>query len=164
MQVKMKRGEIFQAASTLVSLEKLQVKRRLAYAIAKNKNTIDSELKAIDAARKFSGEDREDFIAWRTKARETAEKYAARDENDKPITTGGNMRLANPQAYQDEMSEYMLTVCPQLKADFEAHDKEVESFLSSEVSLDLHDMYLDDLPDQLTAASLGGLVDWFKVE
>lgn len=164
MLTKMKHGEIFQAAATLASLDKLQVKRRLAYALAKNKTLVDREVKAVEEAKKFPGEDREDFKAWRVKAREIAEKYAALDANGKPIMSNGNMRLENPQAYQEELAGYMESECPQLKADFATHDKELGEFLDGDFEIDLHDMYLDDLPEQLTASTLGILVDWFKVE
>jgi len=158
----MKKREVPEAFASLGTLAGLPLKRKLAYAVAKNRRRLQGELEDLKEAQNFPGTDREDYKKWEAKRKELADKHAERGPDGKRVESQAGFRLSNPIAYQEELDQWLAFKCPDLKKDFDQHEQELKDLFEGEVEIEIHDMRLEDFPEEFAPEALGMCVDWIK--
>jgi len=160
--ITIKKREVPEAFAALGQIATLKLKRKLAYAVAKNRRRLQNEMKDLQEAQNFPDIDRDDYKAWEAKRKDIADKYAERGPDGKRVESRGGFRLANPVAYEEELDKWLQFAHPQLKKDFDEHERQLKELFDSTVEIDIHDMDLEDFPEEFLPEALGICVDWIK--
>ena len=123
---------------------------KFAYAVAKNINLIQPELKAFDAAQK----PREDYIEYNKQRAELAKQHAEKDEKGKPIIINGrNYKVADEEAFEKEW-EVLKQKHAEAIAYREQQDKEFHELMEKDSTVTLHKLSLKDVPEDITSQQL----------
>jgi len=138
---------------------------KFAYAMAKNRKKLDSELETLKEANKLSDE----FIKQDEKRVELAKKFADKDEKGNPKTKevpGGSSYLFNgsiepSKEFEDALKDLRNTDSDYKKAveDRESQEKEFTDLLNKESSYVPHMVKLSDIPTDITSAQMDGIRD-----
>ncbi len=115
------------------------------YAVAKNIRILQSEVEAIDAARKPS----EDYQAYDKEREELAKSYALKDEKGEAIIENGQYKIIDQDAF-DAALDVVKEKHKDAIAQREQQDKDFTALLESEAdTIELHKVKLSDVPDAI---------------
>jgi len=127
---------------------------KFAYGVAKNKNRLESELKALQTGLTPSDE----YVEFDKKRLALCREYATKDEKGVPQTVGrafvgldGNEEFqAKVTALQDEY-----------KPALDAHQKLLDEYnaaLKGDFEIKVHTIALKDVPEDITGGQLSGII------
>jgi len=148
MKATMKRADVLELNRALDSLRRVR-ETRFAYAVAKNKQAIKSEVESIQAANEPS----ERMKEFEQRRMQLVMTYAVRD-------TDGNIVDAAPgraKIQSDKESEFMSKIGALTKEFSDIQDSmktkldEINNLLEGEVELDLYAVKADVLPDDIAS-------------
>lgn len=138
-----------QALSTVGNLSGV----KFSYAIAKNRNLVDVEVKALKEALKFS----EKYTEFDTKRVELCKRLADKDEKGvAKMEANAFVIVANKEEFDKELE----TLRAEYKTEIDAREEQLKKFnemLEEESSFVPHKIKLADLPAAITAAQTTAL-------
>jgi len=148
---KITRKEVLRLAQGLKSVSNYPG-AKFSYAISKNSRKLEVEIECLKEAQKPS----EGFSKYETERIELCKEMAKKDESGNPLTTNNSFDIDDIPTFDKKMKE----LNKKFKTDLEEREKqikEVESLLSGEVSIELHKVSVDDLPENITATQLSSI-------
>lgn len=141
MELKKTRNELLEIAKELNTLNLNGVK--LCYAIARSADKIREELKAIHAARK-------PLTDYDQRQTELAQLYAAKDAEGNAQRTTTGFIVADLAGFNQEMDD--------LKKQFKKELAELNAFMEEEITIKVHAVSEDDIPEDITMAQMKALL------
>jgi hypothetical protein len=157
--MKITKSKVVQIANALEAIK--STNKMLTYAIIKNKKIIESE---VDALREAIKTDSDEYKNYATEIREITNKYGARDDAGRIITTLTGFK---PKEDVDlaEVQEIINGVNEKYKEAIDARDKQLEQYnnmLNDEVDIEFYDINLELLPDDTDPKIIDTLFDLIK--
>ncbi len=128
---------------------------KFAYGLNKNLGRLESELRALMKAQQAPPE-----CADLLKAEhKLAQQHAERDAKGRPVYINKAMiKLADPDAFTAARRQ-LHEEHPEAAAALEKHRAEIDELLQREITIDIHKIKPDDLPDNISAEQLAGIMD-----
>lgn len=153
MKIKVKRSDLFLMQNAVNALAHVKGSCKFAYALAKNKKFLDDEVNLM----REGVNPKQDFIAYEKARIALCEKFAEKDENDKPKIAGGQYQgLENNKKFQAEMGKLV----EEYKEKIEERKAQLESFnemIKEEVELEMWAIKLGEIPNEISADQIGVL-------
>ena len=149
----MNKKDLFLLQSGLADVGKLQGVK-FAYAVARNLQIIKREMEALQEAIKPS----DDFSDFEKKRLELCRKHADKNEKGDPIIIGSEFSIQDRQSFDidlENLRDNHHDVC-ELR---ERQVEEYEQLLEETCDLDLHKIAKDNLPENITAEQIFGIID-----
>lgn len=147
----MKTQEVLKLNATLETLSNLKG-AKFAYAIAKNKEFIKTEIEALKEATKPS----EEFEKYNKARIELAENHADKDEDGKSVIEGNQYKITDMDKFNKEHDKLK----EEYKEALEAHKKQQDEFnalLEEETKLELQMIKIEDIPQDITVEQMEGI-------
>lgn len=141
MELTKKRHELIRISNDLDALDMSGVK--ICYAIARSNDKIKAEVKAIKAAQKPLAE-------YHKQQSELAQKHAALDTDGNPKRTPGGFIIADLSGYNTELAA--------LDKKYRKELDELEAFMEEEVTVKVHALSEDDLPEDINMTKMKALL------
>jgi hypothetical protein len=148
----MTKNNLFNLYTTLKAINVKGVK--FNYAVAKNINLIEPEVKAFQKA----GAPSPEFTAYEKERVELAKSHAKKDEKGRPLSKDNRYDIENQELFDTEFEALKETH----KDAIDARNKQVEelnAILEEETKLDLFKVKQEDLSEELTTQQLTGIMD-----
>ncbi len=149
----MLKKELFALQAGLTAVGKLQGVK-FAYAVAKNSQIIKHELKALQEAVKPSDK----FIEFDQKRIELCRDHAEKDEKGSSIIVGSEFSIRDRQSFDIDL-EGLREKHAEAVVQREAQVEEYEHLLEESCELSLHKIGKDDLPENITAEQMLGIIE-----
>jgi len=154
--MKTTKGKLFELQEGFDQVSNLRG-AKFVYAAAKNKRKVDAECEDISKAIAPT----EEYVPVQEKERELVMTHCLKDAEGNPVPNNqGNLFVPakNDKAYKADREK--------LKAEhkeiFEKRDKQTkdyEELLKGEIEIELHMIKEEDLPEDITAGQLAGIMD-----
>lgn len=148
--MKYKRKQLLSLYQSLKSVGNLKGVK-FAYAVSKNLQLLESEIKSINEAQKPS----EKFQAY-DKARVELAKKHAKTEEGKPVVKNNSYVIENEKAFNEEL-ETLKTEHKEALDEREVQLNEFKELLKGEVEIELHKVKMDDVPADITVTQMEGI-------
>jgi hypothetical protein len=147
INLKLKKREILGIYGAMTQIGNQKADVNFAYAIAKNKKTLEPEVTALQEAGKPS----EEYIAYENERMKIATKYAQKDEKGNPVMKGNGLFIepANVAGF-DKESEKLNDKHKKVIAEQEKRNKDVETLLNTEMTVELYPIKFDSVPKEIT--------------
>ncbi len=161
MVIKMKNEELGKIYTRLEKCNNLRGVK-LAYAIAKNKMSLEKELKTLQKVNEPSN----DFKTYLQKRRKLLEKYCEKDENGnlKTESIPNGIRYVGVEKNKDFQKELKKLMSDNMKLIKKQTDKdnEYQRFLQEESDLELHKIDFKMIPEDITVEQMEALTPMVK--
>ena len=145
----MKKSELFDVLQGLKSVKNLKGVK-FAYAVAKNKKKVESEIEDLKEAVKPSDK----YLEYDKKRMETCEKYCSKDDKGKAVIKGNVYDgLAGNRKFEKEMERLR----KDYKKELESRKKQIEEYnkmLTEEIEMDFHKLTLKEVPEDISSEQL----------
>lgn len=135
---------------------------KVSYAIAKNKQILEREAKAVEDTSKM----RPNFKKFNDEKLELLKEMADKDDTGNPISVA---RGINAEFQVKERREEFNAALAELEEthkeaikERDAQLEELEDFLNEEISLELHGIELDQIKENITVEQMNILADFLK--
>ncbi len=126
---------------------------RFPYAVVKSMRALSKEVEALKAAAKRS----DAFLEFEQARWQLCEEHAKRDA-DGPVMVDGNYQFADPKRFQRAFKKLTMKHTDAWVAR-EKQMEEYEALLDEEAEVTLHQVDVDDLPDDITSAQLNAIFE-----
>jgi hypothetical protein len=151
--------KIKKLASFLEDIKKLNLTGKVAYAIAKNRKILETEIETLQESIKA----REDFTKYNTERIELAKKHARKDEKGNPLTkdNGGKYDIEDIDAFEKEFE----TLKETHKEAIDYRQKQIEDFNAmeeEESKIVFHMIEESEIPENATAQEVYTLLEFTK--
>lgn len=125
---------------------------KFAYAIARNTDKLQSEMKAIGTAKEPS----EAFKTYNTERENLAKKHAVKDDKGQPVISGNEYVVEDNDAFNKEIKALQ----KQHAKVIEAYEKQLEDYnklLETESEVELYKIPLSDIPENISVEQMSAL-------
>lgn len=125
---------------------------KFAYAIARNTDKLQSEMKALDTAKEQS----EAFKTYNTERENLAKKHAVKDDKGQPVVKDNQYVIEDNDAFNKEIK----TLQKQHATAIEAYEKQLEDYnklLETESEVELYKIPLSDIPENISVEQMSAL-------
>lgn len=126
---------------------------KFAYAVVKTKGLIQTEVAALEAAKRPSPE----LITFDRERLELCKRHCSRDEHGNPVMTAENTFAEMGPLFQKELDELIEAN----KETIDQHEKQLEDFaalVAEDITLDIYKTKLEDVPDSIDGEILEKLM------
>lgn len=144
-------------AQTLEDLKKINLSGKIAYAIAKNRKLIETELEVLNETVKLLP----DFEAYEKERITLLETHSSKDEQGKPIIENNTYKIENLPDWEKDIKELQETH----KEAIETRTKQISDFnalMEEEASIEFYPFTEDQIPDNATASEIYTLLALIK--
>ena len=152
----MNKGDLLNFNAALTNVANLKGVK-FAYAVSKNAQSIESELKAIQEAAK----PREDFVKYEKERVELCEECSKKDDQGKSISIRGEFQMEDRAAFDKKLKKLRKTHEKAIDGSV-AQKLEIEELLKEDVEVKIHKVAVDNLPEDLTAAQILGISEMIE--
>lgn len=132
---------------------------KFTYAVARNLATLKPEVEALAKVVEQS----EEFKEFETKRIALAEKFSKKDKDNKPVVSNANYVIED-QATFDTEYKALREANKEILKKYEEQVKEYGELLKSDVSVNLIKVKLADVPADITAAQMNGILEMVEEE
>lgn len=136
-------------ASFVAELKKLNLTGKVAYAIAKNRRLVETELEVF----KNMLEEHDDFKAYDKERLELIANYTVKDANGKPVIEGNQFKIEDEVAWEKALKPLQ----EKYKDAIEKRDKQIEDYnklMGEESKLTLYTIKEEDIPENATSQEI----------
>jgi hypothetical protein len=155
MEVKFKNGQLEGLARSMNVVANVPCKK-LGYAVDRNRKVIGSLLNELESRKRispsFAAENKSLLESFEKGRVELCEKWADKGEDGKPLMKDGEYVITG-EGFKEELREKFPIVCEEID---KAHASYV-SALNEEVTIMVHSIKFDDLPDSFSANMLNSI-------
>ena len=130
---------------------------KFAYAVSKNFNKIQPEIKSITDA----GKPAEEFVKYDKERILLCEKFCKRNAEGNPVIVSGGYQMEDKEGFDKKLE----ALKKKHKKANDAREKQVESyekFLEEEVVIEIHKVKIEDLPEDLTATQIDSIKEMIE--
>ena len=148
--------ELWQGLPALANLRGF----KLGYAVARTKAKLRHEIEALDEALKPD----KDFQAYEEKRLQLCRKYAQKDAQGNPIIQGDQFMFGENRGGFDAE---MVPLSEEFAQAIEDRRKQVEDYqdsLRGPIEIEVHQIGLEDVPEDATVAQVAVLIHLIKAE
>lgn len=153
MKVNVKRSDLFLMQNAIAILAQVKGSCKFAYGVAKNKKILDDEASLM----RTGIAPKKEFMDYENKRVVLCEKHADKDNDGKPIIVNNLYQgLDANEKFQKEMKK----LAEDNEKAISDRQKQIDSFnemLKEECEIELWQIKLEDIPDGITADSIGHL-------
>lgn len=151
----MTRKQYTELFTALLAVKYLIGSPNFSYAVAINLQTIEKEIKALEAVYqgKIVHKEFEDV------ERAVIHSYCTKDENGEPIEQHGKFTIPKEdmEEFQTAIEDVYATFATE-KAEYAAFDAKVSALLGEEIEIELLTITKSDLPKEISPAQVSGLL------
>lgn len=122
---------------------------KFAYAIARNIDKLQAEMKALDTAKEPS----EAFETYNTERENLAKKHAVKDDKGQPVISGNEYVIEDNDAFNKEIKALQKEHAEAI----EAYEKQLEDYnklLQTESEVELYKIPLSDIPENISVEQM----------
>jgi len=145
----MKNKDLVQLSQTLNQVSGIKGKE-FAYAVFKNKNLIEQEIKIFEQLRK---DPHPDFQNYENERMIVCINYSQKDDNGNPVIENNQYKIEDWSGFQEDMKE-LSDKYKDVIEDMENTRKEYEDFMEKESSIELITVKFENLPNDIDAITL----------
>ena len=148
MSTKAEMIQLYQALNKLGNLSGV----KFAYAVSKNINLIEPEIKSLEKSLEASDE----FKKFEEKRMALVEKFAKKNEKGEKIVKDNQYEIDNQKEFDEEFENLKV----ENKEVYDARQKQIEEYndlLQSESTVELHKINLSDVPSNITVAQMASI-------
>jgi len=149
----MTKGQLVELFSTLNTLGKLQGVK-FTYAVARNIAALKNEVEAINKSLEPSSE----FMVYDKERVELAQKFAKKDEKDKPLTENNRYVMEDEKGFDKAFAKLQ----EKHKEIIEKREKQFKDYielLAEEAgNIELYKVKLEHVPEPITALQMNGIL------
>jgi hypothetical protein len=145
----MKNKDLVQLSQTLNQVSGIKGKE-FAYAVFKNKNLIEQEIKIFEQLRK---DPHPDFQNYENERMIVCINYSQKDDNGNPVIENNQYKIEDWVGFQEDMKE-LADKYKDVIEDMENTRKEYEDFMEKESSIELITVKFENLPNDIDAITL----------
>lgn len=127
--------------------------REFAYAIYKNKNIIEAEMKILEQIKRQPHPDFQNYENERTILCIT---YSEKDESGNPIIDNNRYRITDHEGFNKDFDELKVKYAEVIK-DIEDAEHEYIDFMEKENSIDLYKISIKELPEDISGDEIAML-------
>jgi hypothetical protein len=131
-----------------------------AYAVFKNKQLIEQEIKIFDQMKK---QPHPDYMNYEQERQLVCINYADKDENGNPVVENNHYKISSMGDFQKEM-DAVRDKYKEVISDIENSNKEFEEFLDKDADVKLVKVAVKDLPESISAEDIDKLAPILKEE
>jgi hypothetical protein len=162
-KVNLKRQEWLEAGRCLDGLSKMKIDINLSFIIASNMRKLFGLIADINKEITFS-EDSDEFREYMKYRTEAGKRHAKKDDEGKPLYAGRGLLLADPDAYQRDIAEWLEEGQPDLEGRIKEHNEKAQEFLEGEWEVEVYTMPLWLFPKELEPNVFGPCIEWIVSE
>ncbi len=155
--MKIKRNEILSLWDVLCSFNG-QAGVKFCYAVAKNKRLLQGEVESIYEANPDTSED------FRSEKKKILDKYAEKDNKKKPIYIDKGNGVSEPKVKPEDRLKAIREIEELKNEKFKDKSDQYDKLLREEVEINLHQISLDQFPDNISQHKMDVLFCLIKEE